>query len=515
MDSTSFDTQLTRRRRIFGVVAGSAVTLFVLYWLLGFSFIEVVVGNQGAGDLEYSISDQNRNGDPAITSTSLTTFRKLVRKGNFEVMVKQSDTSAFSVVSAKGFFRTTRVQVELKKERGREFVGGNPSPCMHMLKEALISYACGGPYGDTTLHVPASGNQATYNLLAATGRQGAVEGFVRTGGQEFVIIKNFLEINDENPAHAAYAVGDDLSLPVVGISLSALKGDELYTIVPYRQGFLAYNTHLTHAVYYPSVQDEPGVITLSPPNDQTFTPYLITASGDIIAAAYSKPSTGGRVSLDDPKTTAKTPSVVVVQSGNSAKQLSFGKRYSAVQICGQDRLCLLHDHRLEVHDISGNKPNKLFEVTSVNEFHFIGETLLAVKDEAILGIDASTGRGSVQYTFGQYSYCGIKPSGQDYLLCVINPKQKKAALLLSQAQNSDGIDQKIAGLLQLDEVMDISAYRNSLFISPNAGPISYQTSIRSYGYNPDTIKSASDKIDAEIDRLGIDRNRYRIVNTLR
>src|SRR5690606_35057373 len=99
---------------------------------------------------------------------------------------------------------------------------------------------------------------------------------------------------------------------------------------------------------------------------------------------------------------------------------------------------------------------KLFEVIGVNEFQYIGETLLAVKEEGVLGIDTSSRSGSIQYTFGRYTYCGIRPSGANYLLCVINQKQKKAALLVSPSQDSDGIDQKIAELLQLGEVKDIS-----------------------------------------------------------
>jgi hypothetical protein len=516
MDPFALEEQrLAKRRRIFALVIVGVVILFLLNWLSGFSFIEVTVSGQGGGDLEYSILDQKQPDKRTVINTSTTTVKKLARKGNFEVIVRQSDRTAFAVASAKGFFRTTKINLELQKERGREFIGNNPSPCMTMLKQVLVSYACGGPYSDTIRHIPASGNQATYNLLAASGREGLIEGFVHMNGQDFVVLKNIIETSEQNPSHAVYPVGDDLSLPLIGTALSGLNSNDIYSIVPFRQGFLAHNTTLTHFAYFSSIDGEPEIIQIERPEDQTLEPYLIAASGETIAVAYAKPLERGRVDLDDPKTAARTPSTITLRTGNNVKQLMFNKRYGSMQICGADRLCMLSGKLLEVYDVSGKKPAKLFEVTNVSEILYTGKLLLVIKDEGVVGLNTSTASGSMQYTFGQHTYCGIGLSGDDYLLCVINPKQKKAALLVSQNKESDGIDQKIAGLLQLGEIRDISVYKNAIFISPNAGEISFQPSLGGYDYNPDVVASVSDRIDAKVDELGIDRNKYRVVNTLR
>lgn len=508
------EQKLARRRRAFGLVAGSLVLIFVLYWLSGFSFIEITTTGQGGGNLEYSLKNQKNTGASEITSTNATKVKKLVRKGSFEITVKQSDRSAFSVVVTKGFFRTSKVQANLQKEKARQFIGGNPSSCMYMFEQTLVSYSCGGPYQGITLHVPASDNQATYNFVTPSLRQGAIEGLVRIDNQEFVIVKNFFEISNENPAHAAYAVGSDLSIPTIGIALPALRSDDLYTITPYKKGFLAYNSQLTHLVYYTSINDRPETIAVSPPEDKEQVPYMLTTLDDTIAIAYSKPTAHGQPNLDDPKTTAKQLSTISLRTDKSSRQFTLKKRYESMHLCGTDRICMLHNKQLDVYDISKDNPVLLFVVTNVNEFTYTNGTLLAVNDKGVLSLDTSIASGSMQYSFGPYTFCGIQPSGSSYLLCVINQKQKKVALLISPDEESDGIDQKIANLLLLTEVKDISVYKNSIFISPNAGQISYQPSLGGYGYNPETIKLTNNKIDSEIDRVGIDRNRYRIVNTL-
>lgn len=122
--------------------------------------------------------------------------------------------------------------------------------------------------------------------------------------------------------------------------------------------------------------------------------------------------------------------------------------------------------------------------------------------------------GYIGYSPGSYNYCGMHTDSAGYTLCLINTKQSRVALHIdNQNTDNNSIDQKVAQLLKLPEVDTISAYGQYIYIVPNAGQLTYDSASRSFGYDPEKLAAASDKINQEINKLGIDRSNYIIRNT--
>lgn len=122
--------------------------------------------------------------------------------------------------------------------------------------------------------------------------------------------------------------------------------------------------------------------------------------------------------------------------------------------------------------------------------------------------------GSLDYSFGDYKYCGLqKVDEQNYIICVADIENRKKALMLSSGSTSDDIDKKILQLQKLDEVDVVSAYKNLLYVMPNLGEPTYDAVTKSFRDNPETKTRVNNKINEEIQKLGIDTKKYTIVNT--
>src|SRR5579871_4168284 len=230
-----------RKKLLFGIVL--VVALSILLWISNTSYIHISVsGSQSASSITYRLTNQQTHKTTTIT-TEDTVIKKRLPKGSYEVTVQQADGNFFGIQKTRGFFGTSELQADLKKEGTRSFVGNNPQSCMQYINNVLISYACGSEFFNLQTHVPATADTPTYTLPnTQTDVSGIVEGFVKNGSSTFVLLKT-------DSGHILYHINSDLSVdsPIV---LKSLDNSTSYAIKQYLDGFIVFDPSLNKVLYY-------------------------------------------------------------------------------------------------------------------------------------------------------------------------------------------------------------------------------------------------------------------------
>lgn len=496
---------MKKKLLIFSILSLACVAF---YWLLTHAFIEVVIVNPSQAPAIYNLTDQKAKKTYRTTSNS-SKIKILVRKGSHEVVVRQGDTSYLTIVRSGSFLSSKTVSASLQKEKARSFVGDNPGPCMNYVGSVLISFSCTGQYNNVQIHLPATNVVPTMVSKVTAATEGFIEGIVETKTGTVVVIKG----SGEEPPHTAYIVTVDGKLRS-GVVLSNLKDNKNYSVKSYKDGFMVYDDAFESVNYYASSSTKPVNITLGKVDDKMLVPYALSEQNESFAVAYSIANDDEDLDLDNPKS-AKTKSEIVISQGSSIKHFTFNTRYAYVVLCGKQKLCLGLRDSVEIYDISGTRQKFLFKLGNFKRLDSIGNNILIVRENEIVFLDPEKQEGSIQYSFEDYTYCGLQITSTGYTLCLINTDKRKVAVAINTtAENSDSIDKKVAQLLKLPEIKTVSAYKQFIFISPDLGEIEFDASTNQFAYNPATKATVNKLISEAIDRIGFDKSKYSIVNVL-
>jgi hypothetical protein len=494
------------------IAAALVIALLIgLQWLFSHAFITVALVNPGSGNVTYqfiSQPDQKLN----EVQTAGTAVKKLVRKGSYEVLVKQGDSSFLAVVDTGGFLGTTSVRAELAPEKAREFIGNNPVACMSLAGGTLISYGCNDFYGNARMHVSSSAQQPTYTQPVDGEPDGLIQGILELNDTTLAMLKTVTDSADPEQPFRLYTIEANGSL-TNGRVLSGLDPSKSYSLRAYKSGFVIYDDAFERISYYsaPSAAAQP--ISLGTQSDNSLQPNTLNAGVSSITATYSNNTEGEVTDIHEPDH-SKVQAEVVIADENAVRRFTLSGQFSDAVTCGRDKLCLLRGDQLEVYGTSGNQLEPLFTLGQVAELASTANGLLVSRENGLIGLDVDTRKGSIYYSFGEYTGCGLEATTSGYLLCLINGKQDKVALRINPTStNNNSIDKKVAELLKLPEVKDVSAYGRFIYISPELGEPVYDEASNSFGYPPDVISAVNGRINQEIARLGINREAYTIVNT--
>lgn len=498
------------RKRI--ILAALLATSAVLLWLLyNYSYLKIDIAESVSGDVAYSILNQKDQKETTITNSSRG-VKKLVRRGSYEVLLTQNETTYFSLVKAGGFMTTNTIRASLEPERSRQFVGNNPGSCTHYSGRVLLSFSCYTSVNNMSVHVPASEQQASHTKRVNTALTGTVQGFIRLGDNDFVFVQSPPNSEDQGPPHALYTITNNGEIGT-GVEIQGLLKERLYSIHNFRDGFLVHDTNYRQVMYYSSPSAQPSVLNINRPSDQEFLPYSLSVAGNSVLIAFTNAVHDGIVDIHDVDE-YRSKTEIVIQGENVSRNFSFNGRYGHIRLCGSQKLCMVDMNKhLNIYDVSGSKPKKLFAVTNIESMENIAGQLVLVRNSEIIGFDVDKNQGSLQYSFAEYDFCGITSSPGGYVLCVKNPLGYKQALLIETAStNSSSIDKKILKLLKLPQIKDVSIYKRLIHLTPELGEKQYIPEIRGFGYTQDTKDAVNGLINQEINRVGIDRNSYTILN---
>lgn len=490
--------------RLILVVFIILVPVFALYLYYSYGYVELKIANPGTGNLDVEIRKAGAGQSSKLT-TQDGTAKKLVRRGNYELVARKDGSNHISVVRSGGFLGTTKAEGGLEKEKSRRFIGDNPGPCAHF-GEVLISLGCSDKITQTLVHRPATAKLPTYTEPLKITYEGRMEGFAQTPKGSFMLAR--LSTSEEETkarGHYAHPVASNGSVGA-GILLKDADKTKTYGVLPFKSGFILHDG-FENILSYQDVAQPPEKFSVARPQGKKLRAYAISAGANEIAVAYSELNAVADAAGDEHSSNEK--STIVVRGSKQSKQFTFSKMYGQISLCGTSKLCLLFDGQLDVFDINGTKPRLLYSIGDVTSVVNSGATLLVVRGRDVLGFNVEKASGSIQYSLGLYSLCGMQPTNKGYVLCLLGANKKKVALYIEPSiEDTGSFDKKISELSNIPEVKTVSAYGNFVYISPNyGGLISTST-----GFDIDrTKKPAVDKaIQEKIDALGIDRKTYTI-----
>lgn len=506
-----------KRRIYFGVFA--VILVAVTFWLANHAYIEVSI--EDGSDVTYTLTDQGRE-RTAVVKPKAQSFRKLVRKGRHEVFAERENKSSLNSVKVGGFLSTARVNVRLKSENERSFIGDNPNNCMYPISKQLLSMPCDDNFDQLKQHVSSTSDQATMVKKASGEASGLVEGVVYVkGGQAVMLVK-------EAEGHFAYNLGVDGSTS----SRSKLEGfeDGQLSIVEYKEGFIVYGRNGSKAFIYSEVGAAPQGLTIVKPKSKNLSFYAIDTYKESIGFVYtSNPNIAGP-SLDSPDgirahseefeeatgQEKKVTTEIIVQRSDGSRSLVFDTPAPGISVCGEDKVCTLKQGRLEIVQIRGSKKDVSYVLSGVTLTEKLGDQLLVVREKDIVMFNPLNGQGYVSYRLGDYSVCGLTSSSIFYTVCLATNTNKRVALQINpRVSDMDNIDKKIAALSGMPEIRTISAQNNFIHILPEVGEPEINPSTGYYEYNRTQIDETNAEINKKIDKLGIDRSKYTIIFSIR
>lgn len=500
----------TVKRRLVLALIGVAVVL-VMILLAGYGFVAVEPTGTGSGEITYDLTNQGNGKVTTLKSTS--SVKKLLPRGTYEVMVRQGDTSYFAVVKSSGFLMTKKVASQLAPEKGRRFIGDNPSPCMYLAKGTLASYGCTSSLQSLALHMPATATQATYALKSPTLLGGTLEGVLSTKRGDTVIVKNRSDTDEEGPPHASYLLGAGAELRD-GKALEGLSENQSYTAYPYKDGVLMVGEGFGNALFFPEASGQPQNLNIHQPKNTKQEAYSGDARGSRLVIAYANAEQNNKRNLDDEKDTKPVEGTLVVQDDSGSREYAVKKKYVLVKLCGDKYLCALANEEVEVFDVSGKKLKLLYRVGHVTDMLVAASQLILVRSNDVMAVNIGNGTGAVQYHVNNYTVCDIQPTGDSYTICLINSKSRKVALFIDQKSTTDGIDQKIAEILKTPELKSLSIYGGFVSVSPEVGNPTYLPTKGGFGYDPRKVLSANKAIKDAAAKAGLDPTKYVVKSTM-
>lgn len=495
-----------KKRLAFMIIGGLLVIL--LFWFGNHSFINIRVADADTGQQTTYIIINQKNDKKIEISTSSNSIKRFVTRGSYEIWVRQSDSSYFSVVSTKGFGTSTVVDAKLTPEKDRKYVGDNPAQCVFYTGSTLASYTCSGLSSEIGVHLPATATHPTYiqKVDSEAFPYGYVQGTVATKEGLFILIQPS-STDESGKGYELYRV--DRALKVSSkTALSSLDKSKSYAIQPFRSGFIIYDQSLSSAYYYSSSGAKPEEIHIPEQSDKTLVKVDTQIDKNQIVVLYGKQSNA------KPQ---KPKAQVVIFNGTGSNQFTFKKDYFGATVCGTNKLCMLSAKNMDVYDITEAKPKYLYMLSGVATNMVDTEKgLLLINTEGILNFDVESRQGFAEYTFGSYVFNSITkvPRQNSYVVSLTDSKGRKVALLIDQGKNViEAIDKQVQALLRLSQVNNVSANGNYIYISPNLGGLVYNESLHLFDYDPVAKKAANTAINQAIKDQHINTGLYKIVNT--
>lgn len=495
----------------FGLFAGIIVAFFAVY---NRSIIEVQVDGRASDPAHYKLINQ-ATGDVTEFDSDSALVSKHIPRGSYEVLVTQKDSSFFSIVSTKPLFGKTRTEGTLNTEKGREFVGNNPGPCMNY-NQVLYTFSCGGKLQTLTKHEPADAQNPTVSQSFGGDLENVtVSSLFQLGGRTFALTEGFFSLEDADEKVNVLEFDGGMQV-IKNQELTVKSPEQLFGAVSYGNGFLLYNNDLSRLTVHESPEDIAGkVIDIEKPGAESLSLQQLSVSGDKIAATFSNKDRA-LDSDDKNKRSKKQQTIVQLYDKGNTKSFIFDGTYYTSQLCAEEYICLVQDRKLFVYKLDEDKPKKIFETTNVYNVSSSGKNILVNRYDGVFELNPETKIGYVQYSYSDYEPCGLEPvRGVGYVLCLINTKDDKVAVLVNNSTGTDNIDKKILSIIGQPYVSNVSIYKNYVYISPDLGEPEYQEAIKGFGYDAELAKSVDSKLNALIDEIKIDRSRYTIVNLLK
>lgn len=512
----------THKVRTFSIALG----LILILILSQYGFIQVEVNNDNLKS-DSKVKLLNQKTSKAVEgSTTKSTFKKLVRRGTYEVSVFNKSETSFNIKSVGGFLRTAKLSTGLKSENKSEFIGYNPKACVNYNQIIAVSWGCISDASSFTAHRPADGLQPTYNDTGPgvlTGKSssnqtlnslgeydesadkfgGLVQAVFESNKTNYVLLREVGSNQSENQ-HVVYSLDNSYQI-IKRTAIDGLESNKLYKVEELDDGFLVYDTSMTDFLKYKTVESKPSKIEFNSPAKGQIKPKNVEVTGSKIFIQYSD-----YVKDIDSTDSDGLTNIVVTIDGSSSSSQSFDNTFiDQFSSCGNG-FCILSDGTLNVYGITKNKPKFLYQINQVDTVVNVGDVLLVSKPDGTISLSIDEKSGYFGHTNNGLDSCGIVYVHKDYYVdCVIDKYKRRSLLSVDTTKNTDlSISRVVNDITNINNVTGISVYKKNILISPDAGEFTRDPKTGNFGYDPAVQKKSIKSLKDSISKLGFDLSDY-------
>jgi len=497
-------------RRLALLVFSIFVLVYGLFWLSSHSYVQLTV-QDADGEINFSLENQDKISKSSLVKSDKSTIKKLVRKGSYLAEASQGNKSYLALIKTGGWLGTTKVSGSLAPEKGREFIGDNPGPCLSLVGSVLVSNDCGGMYEKLKTHVPATSSIPPQVLNDAESIIGSVEGMIYTSKGTYVLIHQPVS-EDDTMMHILYklkANGTNAVSHEETRRLTMLNPNLNYGVSANGDGFVVYSQDFSDVYTFSSVDSEAIKLDMGSPKEASLNPSFLGAS-DLGVVTVSN-----NFNADSKKALKNPVSEIATYKDKKIARYKMDGLYTSGFLCGQNQLCALASNELDIYEIKSDKDLSItHKVQNVKSIVSSGDNKVVLGiDRGIMQLDLASMSGSHLYKLGDYKLNSVQKVGDNYLLNVSHNSDKYALLLNTQG-TSDEIDKEFLNLKNTQEVQSLSAYKNLIFVTPNLGTPTYNSTTGFFGFSSDLRAKTNDKIKQSVEKSGIDTKAYTVINVL-
>lgn len=489
------------------------VLVAMFYTLVTYCWIHVNIADTAGRDISVSLTSQSNLSTKMKTSPT-GSVRLFVKRGTYEVLVRDKDSSYFTITKANGFFTTRDVKATFTKERERAYIGNNPLYCMSDIGGTLLSYNCEGSFDSVTIHTKASKSVPTTAITDAKAPFGDLGGMVRFNGIDYLLINNSdgSLISDDGPANRSYTIysvsarNNSIEYTPIQI-LSDIDNSGVYHLYVFDGKLLLMpekGTGKSYQLETPTAAPTSIKLADAGKNESV---YNKTASSEAIV--WLTTTSEGSKKRDFSRVLLHT------KDGNDINQ-SFKKLYDTGFMCGQS-VCMVAGQTIDIYTLNTKKLRYSYSVATAWQALPADKGIVfsPEKNGELVFLNTASREGYSMYQLGNYSLVNMVADGSGgFLVTFKNSYYDRFTLHITDSPDTtQQIDKKIDSLRKLDGVKSISVEGSYIYIVPKLGELVYDESTKNFDYDTRKRGEVNSAIDAKISELQIDTGRYYIINT--
>lgn len=495
------------------LIIGISVFSSIVYWVSTFSIMKVVVSDSTQGqDFTYKLTDTSNGTVTTFTSASVSS-RRIVKKGTYAVEVSQATKSYIAIVNTRSFLQKTTVNAKLVAENYREFKATNPSPCVINDGTSTFSYACKSKVSSLKYHQNGTVTKPPSIKTVSGSDDQVIEGSLTLGNETYILIKEYILASDDGSttaSHTLYPLQNSLVL-TDGVSLQGLSEDAVYSIYPFKNGFIVYTSSFDSIYYFSSLSESPKKFS----NNTNVDMNKYQATGVTVSNRYIFTSFVPINTDFETKDTSKGSTIVTsLDEAGNITTANIAGTFPNISACANDILCLIGGKRVDIFSIDSLDKKPLFSLyEAVNAIPSTKEYIQLITSRGVLNINPKTREGYMSYSFGNYDYCGGFLDKSGYDLCITNTERSWLLNIDTSRSIVDEIDKQILKLQNSSIISAVSVFSTNIFITPNYGDRIYNNVQNIYEYSPSTVNDVNQQINELINSSGIDKTKYKVINT--
>jgi hypothetical protein len=478
----------------------SLIALFSYVYRTGYISIE------NTSDVELIIE----SGETVIKETDIgPSYKKRLPSGDYRVTVKSSSGTYFSNINVPGFLNTISVSPKYSEQNFREIVAYNPlGGCSLNINDVIYSYICQGYATSVTKHHPPKGSTPPY-----TEDINLTDAFVGSVSFNNSVLALVASPSEYRSSYSFATIGADFEYSTVS-EAPWLTGDN-YKISNYNEGFIVYNPDLTDVKYFKDPNTKPDDIDLKDMTEGFLEELEINSKYNNYGVVVWQNATDKKneVHLHDETDKIKTRIVSRASDGTLSER---HVDYFVVDafICADTSLCTISVDGLKSYEINNDNLDLKYSIDEAQFFDTMGDKTIIVNSDGAIIYNAKENFGYLSVDFDEnHKPCGVsRVSQESYNLCLIDGNAKRLVLNVSLAKKYVvDIENKIYELSQDDNLVNVTNYKNDIFIATDNGNLNYNPQTQSYGYNQNYIKTVTEDVKEKARSIGIPSS-YNFIN---